>query len=145
MIIKSTCFPDKDIHKETWKMPGSNVVNQIDHIIVSSKQASDIIDVKTIRGPNCDTDHYLVRAIIRQRLANIQKDKGERRKKWNTKNLKNEDGLKEYQEAHDKKLSNLSDIITKDQKEERWELLKSITVNAAQETVSITKHVRNEE
>jgi len=29
--------------------------------------------------------------------------------------------------------------------EERWELLKSITVNAAQETVGVTKHIRNEE
>lgn len=95
MITKSTCFQHKNIHIGTWKMPRSNVVNQIDHIIVSFKQASDIIDVKTMRGPNCDTDHYLVHAIIRQRLANIQKDKDIKRKKWNTENLKNEYGYKE--------------------------------------------------
>jgi len=68
-------------------MPGSKVVNQIDHIIVSSKHASAIIGVRTIRGPNRDTDHYLVRSIIRQRLANIQKDKGLKRKIWNTESL----------------------------------------------------------
>jgi len=94
MMIKSTCFPHKDIHKGTWKMPGTNLVNQIDHVVVSSKQFSAIMDVKTMRGPNCYTDHYLVHAIIRQRLANIQKDKGIKRKRWNTENLKNENDLK---------------------------------------------------
>jgi len=88
MMIKSTCFPHEDIHKRTWKMPGTNIVNQIDHIVVSSKQASVIMDVKTMRGRNYDIDHYLVRVIIRQRLANIQKDKGIKRKRWNTENLK---------------------------------------------------------
>lgn len=97
-------------------MPGTNVVNQIDHIVVSSKQVSAIMDVKTMRGTNCDTDHYLVRSIIRQRLANIQKDKGIKRKRWNTENLQNEYGIKEYQESLDTKLSNLDnlgDIIIK--------------------------------
>jgi len=68
------------------------------------------MDVKTMRGPNCDTDHYLVVAIFRQRLASVQKNNGLKRKRWNTENLKNEDGLKEYQEALDPILSNLSSL-----------------------------------
>jgi len=46
--------------------------------------------------------------------------------------LKREDDLKKYQEALDTRLSNLGDIHinTKDLIKERWELLKSITVNA---------------
>jgi len=49
-MIKSTCFSHKNIHKETWKMPGSKVVNQIDYIIISSRYASAIIDVRTMKG-----------------------------------------------------------------------------------------------
>jgi len=81
MIIKSICFLHKNIHKGTWEMPGSKVVNQIDHIIVSSMHASAIIDARTMRGPNYNTDHYLVRSITRQWLANIQKDKGMKSKR----------------------------------------------------------------
>jgi hypothetical protein len=33
-IIKSTCFNNKRIHKETWKIPGSEQTNQIDHVLV---------------------------------------------------------------------------------------------------------------
>jgi len=70
-----------------------------------------------------------------------------KRKIWNTESLKSENNIKKYQEALDTTLSNQGDIhITiKDLIEERWVLLKSITVNASQETVGVTKYIRNEE
>ena len=40
-------------------------MNQIDHILIDRS----IIDVRSFRGADCDTDHYLVVAKVRERLA----------------------------------------------------------------------------
>jgi len=43
--------------------------NQIDHILIDGKWHSSILDVRSFRGADCDTDHYLVVAKVRERLA----------------------------------------------------------------------------
>lgn len=40
MVIASTWFPHKHIHKGTWKAPGGNTINQIDHVMVDRRYAS---------------------------------------------------------------------------------------------------------
>jgi hypothetical protein len=57
-IIKNTCFNHKRMHKGTWKIPGSEPTNQTDHVLLSRKHGSSILDVISVRGPNCDSDHH---------------------------------------------------------------------------------------
>jgi len=60
LVIKSTMFPYRNIPKYNWTSPHGKTHNQIDHILIYSRWSSSVLDVRSFRGDDCDTDHYLV-------------------------------------------------------------------------------------
>jgi endonuclease/exonuclease/phosphatase family metal-dependent hydrolase len=58
MVVASTFFQHKSIHKGTWISPDTLTLNQIDHVLVSNNKRQMIQDVRTLRGRNCDSDHF---------------------------------------------------------------------------------------
>jgi hypothetical protein len=69
LVVKSTMFPHRKIHKYTWTSPEGNTHNQIVHILIHRRRHSSVLDVRSFRGADCDTEHYLVAAKVRERLA----------------------------------------------------------------------------
>jgi hypothetical protein len=69
MIVSSTCFPHKDIHKRKWAALDGVTFNQIDHVLIDKQFATNILDVRTLRGANCDSDHYLVQIKYRCKIS----------------------------------------------------------------------------
>ena len=57
----------------TWTPPDGITKNQIDHVLVDKRRQSSIIDVRSLRGADCDTDYYPVVVTIRERLLLIKK------------------------------------------------------------------------
>ena len=69
MVVKSTKFPHRKIHKYTWTFPDGKTHNQIEHVLIDRRWQSSVLDVLRIRGADCDTDEYLFIAKVRERLA----------------------------------------------------------------------------
>jgi len=58
LVITGTCFPHKEIHKLTWRSPDGQILNQIDHIIVSRQHRSSVMDTRVMRNADISSNHY---------------------------------------------------------------------------------------
>jgi hypothetical protein len=67
LTVMSTQFQHKKIHKGTWLATDQMTLNQTDHVLITSKKKEPTEDVRSLRGPNIDSDHYLLK-IISQNL-----------------------------------------------------------------------------
>ncbi|CAH1102804.1 unnamed protein product [Psylliodes chrysocephalus] len=65
--IATTYFQHAEIYKGTWISPDRKTCNQIDHIAIESKHLKYILDARSYRGADIDTDHILVRAKLKYR------------------------------------------------------------------------------
>ena len=74
LVVKSTMFPHRNFHKYTWTSPDEKIHNLTDHILIDRRWHSSILDVRSFRGADCDTDYYLVVAKVREKLAVIKEE-----------------------------------------------------------------------
>jgi hypothetical protein len=70
----------------TW----TKEVNQTDRVLATS-----VNDVRSCRGPNCDSDHYLVKIKVRERIANVQKIPRRKTRRWELEKLHNDKAQRE--------------------------------------------------
>lgn len=77
--VASTSFPRKDIHKSTWNSPSGDTHNQIDHVLIDFRHKSSITNVRSLRGPEIGSDHYLVLIKVYQRIS-VEKNNNKHKK-----------------------------------------------------------------
>ena len=59
LVITTTSFPHKDIHRYTWTSPDGRTRNQIDHVVANSRFKRSVFDTRSYRGADISSDHNL--------------------------------------------------------------------------------------
>ena len=50
LVVKSTMFPHRNIHKYTWNSPYGKTHNRIDHVLIDRRWQSSVLDVRSFGG-----------------------------------------------------------------------------------------------
>jgi hypothetical protein len=74
--VKSTMFPHHNIHKYTWMSPDEKT-HRLTTFWYVGERIRNVFDVRSCRVADCDSDHYLVVAKVRERLA-VNKERSRR-------------------------------------------------------------------
>ena len=127
LCLTNTFFrqPDKDFF--TWKHPRSKQWHLLDYVITRKSGLQEITCTKAMRGPECSTDHRLVRCKVKLRVTLPRRKTTARPKpkKLDTAKLKSETHSREMVEAIAAALENATAILEESANiEERWDALK---------------------
>ncbi|KAL3269070.1 hypothetical protein HHI36_008153 [Cryptolaemus montrouzieri] len=122
--VVTTYFQHKDIYKGTWISPDNRTVNQIDHMVIESKHAKYIMNVRSLRGADVDIDHMLVRAKIKYRKPEHQESKRNKVIKYAVEKLNDENIRKEFQTKINKRISSNKEESVEDQWRQLEQMMK---------------------
>jgi hypothetical protein len=138
LVVESKMFPHRNIHKYvyTWTSPDGKTHKQIDHVLIERRRQSSVLDVRSFRGADCGTDHYLVVAKLRERIAVSQQDAqkfdGER---YNLRKLNEPEVKNKYQNEITNRFAALENLNTVEDVNKAWENIKENIKASAKESL----------
>jgi len=138
LVVKSTMFHHRNIHKYTWTSPDGKTHNQIDHVLIHRRWHSSILDLGSFRGADCDIDHYLVIAKVRERLA-VGKQAAQRfdRQRFNLRKL-NEPEVREYYQIEiTNRFAALENVNDEEDVKMTWEHIKENIQTSGKESLGL--------
>jgi hypothetical protein len=144
LLVNSTMFPHRNIHKYTWNSPDGKTRNQNDHVLIDRRWHSRILDVRADRGADCDTDHYLVVANVRERLA-VSKQEPQKFdvERFNLKKLSELEVRKQYQIKISNRFATLENLNVSEDINRAWEDIKESIKISDKESLGLNERRRH--
>lgn len=136
--IMNGFFPHKWIHKYTWHRAAGHLSSVIDYVILRQKSKIRVTDVRAFRGPECGTDHFMVKAELffeyrartKQTESNIERNVKET-VRYNIESLR-EDSIRFLYQI---RLANKIQAFQEQNAEEMYEQVKRNIHSAAKEAL----------
>ncbi|XP_025421560.1 uncharacterized protein LOC112691510 [Sipha flava] len=141
LVVKSTMFPHKNIYKGTWMSPDGRYVNQIDHVLVSVRFKNCIQDIRTMRGADGDSDHYLVKGKMKVKIKKVTRKKGTVVDKYDTAKLNNVNTCERFKYLMSEKIRRINTDIN-DSIDTKWKKIKDTIKVVTESEIGKVKTVR---
>jgi len=126
------------MHKYTWTSPDGKTHNRIDHILIDRRWLLSVLDVRSFRRADCDTDRCLMVAKVRERLA-VRKQAAQRfdGERFNLGKLNELDVRKQYQIEITNRLAALENLSDDEDINRAWEDIKENIKTSAKESLGL--------
>ena len=136
-------FPHRNIHKYSCTFPDGKTHNQIDNVLIDRRWHSSVLDVRSFREADCDTDHYLVIAKVRERLA-VGKQTAQRfdRQRFNLK-LNEPEVREQYQTEFTNRFAALENSDDDEDVNRNWENIKQNNQTPEKESLGLDEFKQN--
>lgn len=87
----------KNIHKTTWTSPDTQTRSQIDHNNITGRWRRTLQDVRAYRGADIGSDHELLVAKLRIKMAKIKEKNNEQiQQRFNIKKLMDTEANRDF-------------------------------------------------
>lgn len=133
LVLASTYFQRKPCHQVTWVSPGGDTQTQIDHILVSARHFSSILKVRSFRGADIGSDHYLVGVRCRWKISKYLSTSLRKPRRFNIRKFKDPSIRHAYQETLDERIG--ANHSQPESANEQWNRLRSALTSTAETTV----------
>jgi Reverse transcriptase (RNA-dependent DNA polymerase)/Endonuclease/Exonuclease/phosphatase family len=142
LVIGGTLFRHLNIHKVTWVSPDRRTQNQIDHIAISGKWRSSLLDVRNRRGADVYSDHHLLTGLMRIKLSTHRKREPTAPKRLDIAKLKDSVTAQNFTQ-------NVSEIVsssrrTDEDTSQRWRTVSNAMQQAGERTLGFRNNERKE-
>jgi hypothetical protein len=119
--------------------------NQIDHVLIERRWYSSVLDVITFREADCDTDHYVVIAKVRERLAAVkQATQKFDRQRFNLRKLNEPEVREQYQIEITNRFAAFEILIDDEDVNRTWENINpENTQTSAKESLGLHEFKQN--
>jgi hypothetical protein len=146
MVESSTCFPHKEIHKQTCRSPDGKTNNPIDHILIDKRNASSTLDVKSCRVARSNSDHFLVSGKYRCKIAYKKYKPNRTTRRLHVDALREASTVRRFQQQQEGEFgkSETEQAIKEESYiEEEWKQLKEVIIEAVEQAIGHQPNEKN--
>jgi iron only hydrogenase large subunit-like protein len=105
--------------------PDGKTHNAIDYILVDKRRHPSVLDVRSFRAADCDSDHCLVVAKVRERLAvNKQRSQRFHMERFNLKKLNAVEGKEQFRVEVSNRFAAFEDLDAEVEINSAWETIR---------------------